>query len=332
MFKKAIISIVLSLPLLASSSVMVSVVKPVKEKIDITIDTIGTVQAKNSTSITAKTNGILKLYVPNDAFVKKGDMIAQVVDIPREKKLQFLKKNLNLLINELDLQKNRVASEEDKYKMGVGSKNSYLSEKIALEQLQQQRDTVENEYETLLLEQKNSKILAPRNGVVTNLQADNSYISYGSAIATLLDQDTFVKLFVDSAYATKLKKGMDVKILSSYKNCDAKIVDVLPRSSNNLIEVIAKPSQKLPLNLQINAKIILQKYVGIAIPKEAIVLVDNHPAVYLIDDKSVAHLFLVEIQKDMIDKVLIKNTLPKNAKIALKNAYMLHDNLEVSVK
>jgi len=29
---------------------------------------------------------------------------------------------------------------------------------------------------------------------------------------------------------------------------------------------------------------------------------------------------------------LIKETLPKNAKVVLKNAYMLHDNLKVSIK
>jgi hypothetical protein len=34
----------------------------------------------------------------------------------------------------------------------------------------------------------------------------------------------------------------------------------------------------------------------------------------------------------MLNKVLIKNTLSKGAEIALKNAYMLHDNLEVFIK
>jgi len=330
MLKKAIVSILLSLPLLASS-VLVSVVKPVKEKIDITVDATGTVQAKNTISITAKTNGVLKLFVSNDSFVKRGDMIAQVVDMPRKNKIQLLKKELNLLKNELQLQKNRVTRLEDKYKMGVGSKNGYLSETIVLKQLKQQQVTIENEYETLLLEETNSKIVAPRSGVLINLQADGSYINYGSSIATLIDDNSLVKLFVDSAYVTKIKNGMDVKIFSSYKNCDAKIVNTLPRSSNNLIEVLVKPSEKLPLNLQINAKIILQKYLGTIIPKEAIVLVDNHPAIYLIDDKNITHLFFIDIQKDMIDKALIKNTLPENAKIALKNAYMLHDNLRVEV-
>ncbi len=40
----------------------------------------------------------------------------------------------------------------------------------------------------------------------------------------------------------------------------------------------------------------------------------------------------VEILKDMVDSVLIKNTLDKENQIAVKNSYMLHDDLEVIVK
>jgi hypothetical protein len=46
----------------------------------------------------------------------------------------------------------------------------------------------------------------------------------------------------------------------------------------------------------------------------------------------VSHLFFVEIIKDRVDTVLIKNTIDPKSKIALKNAYMLHDKLEVDVK
>ena len=95
---------------------------------------------------------------------------------------------------------------------------------------------------------------------------------------------------------------------------------------------MAEAKEQLPLNLQINAQILVKKSNAQLIPKSAIVLIENHPAVYIIDDKNIAHVVFVEILKDMLDKALIKNTLPKNAKIALKNAYMLHDNLAVSIK
>ena len=83
--------------------------------------------------------------------------------------------------------------------MGVGSKNIYLTQKIVLKQLQERYNTIQNEYEILLLEQKNSMIYAPKSGVITNLQADNSYINYGTKIATILGKDNVIKLFVVSS-------------------------------------------------------------------------------------------------------------------------------------
>ncbi len=331
MLKTVIVSIFITIPIFASS-VSVSVIKPIERNLALTIDATGTVISKNKTNITAKTSGLLQMQVSQNSFVDKGEFIAEVSNKPREKKVELLKTSLKLQKMQITLQQEKMKTVQDKYKIGVGSKNSYLSQKILLRQIQEQYLAKQNEYEMLLLEQTNSLIYAPKSGVLTNLQANNSYINYGAKIATLLEKDNLIKIFVDSSYAQDIHKNMDVKILSSYKNCDAKVLDVLAQSSNNLVEVIVQANEELPLNLQINAQIILKKSNGLLIPKSAIVLVENHPAIYIIDDKNIAHIVFVEIVKDMVDKALIKNTLPKNAKIALKNTYMLHDNLRVSVK
>lgn len=315
-----------------ASTVSVSVIKPIQKNIPVTLETTGMVVSKNQTSITAKTSGFLTMQVAQNSFVRKGELIAKVSDKPREKKLELLKKSLALQKNKIALQKDSIQIDKDKYEIGVGSKNNFLAQKIVLRQLQEQYNTTQNDYITLSLEQENSKIYAPASGVLTNIIANNSYINYGTTIAMLLEKDNLIKLFVDSSYAQEIEKNMDVKILSSYKNCDAKVINILPSSTNNLLEVMVQPNEKLPLNLQINAQIILQNLDGLLIPKDAIVLVENHPAVYVIDDDNTAHVVFVEILKDMIDKALIKNTMAKSAKIALKNAYMLHDNLKVSVK
>jgi len=332
MLKTVTISLFISIVVFASSAVFITVVKPTKKSIAITIDATGRVIAKNRTHITAKTNGLLEMQVAQNSFVNKGELIAKLSDKPRKKKLKFFTKSLELQKMQIALQQEKIKTAKDKYKMGVGSKNSYLSQKIVLKQLQEQYNTKQNEYETLLLEQTNSLIYAPKSGLLTNFVANNSYINYGAKIATLLEKNTLVKLFVDSSYAQDIHKNMAVKILSSYKNCDAKVLNVLPQTSHNLIEVMVQPKEELPLNLQLNAQITVKKSDGLLIPKSAIVLVENHPAVYIIDDKNIAHIVFIEIQKDMVDKALIKNTLAKGARIALKNAYMLHDNLRVSIK
>ncbi|WP_169302259.1 efflux RND transporter periplasmic adaptor subunit [Sulfurimonas autotrophica] len=297
-----------------------------------TIEVNGKVISKSRYALTAKISGILHWKISQNSTVAKGDIIALVTNKTRDKKLQYLHNKLSLQTNELNFFKTKLQTSLEKYKMGVASKNSYLSDKIAYEHLKEIYHSTLNEYNLLLLEQKNALIKAPHNGVLTNFVSNNSYINYGTTIAMLLDENNYVKLFVDSSYAVKIKKEMQVQLQSSYKNCFATIVNILPKTSNNLMELIAKPAEKLPLNLQLTAKIILKNLNGILIAKEAIVLVDNRPAVYLIDKNNIAHLAFIEIQKDMLQNALIKNTLPKDARVALKNAYMLHDNLRVSVK
>ena len=330
MLKQIIFSVIISLPIYASN-VLVTTVKPHEKHISSTITAEALVISKRKVTITAQTSGIVHLKAFENSDISKGDIIATISNPAREQKLHYLSNKLELQNEEIASYKKKLQTSKEKYEMGIGSKNSYLSEKIAYAQLKEIYDTTLNEYHTLLLEQKNATIQALQNGVLTNVIANNSYISYGTNIATLFDNNNLIKLFVDSSYATKMKQGMQVELQSSYKNSSAIIMNILPNSLNNLIEVIAQPNEKLPLGLHLTAYIEIKQLRVVLIPKEAIVLADNHPAIYLIDDKNITHLFFIDIQKDMIDKALIKNTLPENAKIALKNAYMLHDNLRVEV-
>jgi len=217
------------------------------------------------------------------------------------------------------------------YTMGVGSKNNYLNEKILLEQLKENYQTIENEYTTLLLEEQNSNIYAPQDGYIMNLLSKNAYVNYQTQLATILTKKTSVKIFLDLSYAKSIAKGMQIELNSSYTHTKGVVSDILNKSSNNLLEVIVKPNEQMPLNLHVNAKVILKKVTGLQLPKSSIVLVNNHPAIYIIKN-NIAHLLFVEIQKDMIQNVLIKNDLAKDALIAYRNAYLLHDGLKVMIK
>lgn len=314
-----------------ASSVEVSVINPIANKENLTLTADGVVVSKNKTIITAQSTGILKLFTYNNMPVKKGDKIASIVDIRRTKRLALLQKNLLLKKHQIASQELKLHDAKEMYRLGVGSQNSYLKEELALNQLQELYENSKTEYETLALEEKNALIFADEDGSIIDLLPQNSYVTYGMTLATLVTKDTMIKLFVDANYAMQLKKNMKVKIHSDSKNFDATISHVLFQSSNNLVEVMVTSKTKLSLHSNVSATLSLKSLVGLIIPKESIVLVDNHPAIYTIQN-GIAHLVFVDILKDMIDRVLIKNTIPKESKIALKNAYMLHDNLKVDVK
>jgi len=246
-------------------------------------------------------------------------------------RLEFLQDKLALQKNQIKSQSIKLHDAKDMLKMGVGSKNSYLSEKVYLEQLKGGYQTLKNEYTTLQLEEQNSNVYAPQDCYITNLLSKNSYLDYQTQLATLLTEQTSVQVFLNLSYAKHITKGVQVELSSAYTHTKGVISDISNKSSNNLLEIIVKPNEQMPLNLQINASIILKNVSGIQLPKDSIVLVNNHPAVYVIKD-NVAHLVFIEIQKDMIQSVLIKTPLATDARIALKNAYLLHDGLEVTIK
>ena len=321
----------LSLVAFASSTATVSVVKPVLNSQPMTLEADGIVVAKNRTVLTAQASGIFHPFVYNNQSVKKGDTIGKIVDTRRVSRLKFLQDKLALQETQINSQSIKLHDAKDMLKMGVGSKNSYLSEKVYLEQLKENYQTIENEYSTLHLEEQNSNVYAPEDGYITKLLAKNSYLNYQTQLATLLTKQTSVKIFLDLSYAKHITKGMQVELHSGYTDTKGVISDILNKSSNNLLEVIVKPDEEMPLNLQVNAKIVVKKVTGLELPKACIVLVDNHPAIYVIKN-SVAHLTFITIQKDMIKSVLIKDTLAKDALIAYKNAYLLHDGLEVTIK
>lgn len=314
-----------------ASSVEVSVINPLYNKENLTLAVDGVVVSKKTTIITAQSSGILKLFTYDNARVSKGDKIASIVDKRRTKRLALLQKNLLLEKKQIALQNLKLHDVKEMYKLGVGSHNSYLSEELLLNQIQELYENSKTEYETLVLEEKNALILANEDSSITDLLPENSYVTYGMTLATLVTKDTMIKLFVDANHAMQLKKDMKVKINSDSKNFDGVISHILFQSSNNLVEVMVTSKTKLPLHSNVNAVIFLKSLAGLTIPKESIVLVDNHPAIYIIKN-SIAHLVFVDIIEDKIDNVLIKNTIPKESKIVLKNAYMLHDNLKVDVK
>lgn len=327
---KLLIQIFCFSSLLFASSVEVSVITPELNSDTIKIEADGVVLSKNI-ALTAQTNGVVHFYVNDNVNINKGELIAKVIDKRRDKKLNSLKERLVLLDNEVKIENARVQAAQDKYKMGIASKNDYFNEKIILEQFKESQKSTLSDYEMLELEEQKSVIKAQDKGFITKLSTENKFVNYGDSLGVLTPQDAQVKLFVDAKYAESINKGMQVNIESSYGKTTGVVRDILAQTSSNLLEIMVAPNSLLPLNLQLKAEIIIQNFKALKIPKSAVVLVNNQPAVYVIQN-GVAHLKFIEIQKDMIDFTLIKNTFSKGTKIALKNAYMLHDNLKVVVK
>ena len=310
--------------------VKVSVVKPKAADVPIETHVRGVVEAAMEYSVNAQAEGILHNRVMNGTRVEKGAIIATLENPRLNNALRLAKSRIRLFRGEIDIEKNRLKSIEEMLHLGIVSNNDYLMQQNLLKDKMLMLKQAESEMENLIIQKHKAVLKAPVPGFVSNLAAEGNYIGFGGMICRIQSHKVRITLFVTQSVARTLHRGEAVHLAMGAKTVRAVVRQILPITSDNLVHIIADPKESLPLGLNLEAAIVTEKQSGWILPKAAIVLVQNRPAVFIIDN-SVAHLHFVTVQKDMIDKVLVSDHLRSSDAVALKNAYMLHDRTVVEV-
>ncbi len=308
----------------------VSVVFPKNATIPMSQTVTGITEPRQKITINTLSEGILHVKSFNGELVQKGDVVATISNAQQKSTMTILKSNIKLLRQQLLAQKSKLQSAKEMMKLGILSKNQLLDQQNLLEGTRISLNQAKIELNRLELQNSASAVKAPVAGYVDSLLPDGSYVAYGQTLCKIIDAHVQIRLFVSPLFAKELHIGQKVNIKEQGISAQAKIIAILPQSSDNLLDVIALPSQPLPVGLHIEAQIQTAQTKGWIIPKDAIVLVQNRPALFLIK-KGKAALHFVTVEKDMIDKVLITDHLKAEDQIALKNAYMLHDGAIVEL-
>jgi RND family efflux transporter MFP subunit len=315
---------------LSSHHVKVTVVKPKKAKLPIEVKVRGIVESEMAHSVNTQAEGILHNRVTNAQYVKKGDVIALLENPQLKKRIDRLKEQIRLIKDSIDIEDKKLKSAEEMLNLGIISKNDYLSQQNRLNSKKIELTKAQSELENLTMQDRQQIIKAPISGFITELKADGSYVGYGGYVCKIQSQNMQVRLFVPYLFAKKLYRGEIVSLHLDNQTIKAKITEILPKTTNNLVNVIAKPSQPLPANLNIEADIITKKIEGWIIPKESIILIENRPAIFIIKN-GIAKRHFITVQKDMVSGVLVSDRLSPSDQIVLKNSYMLDDGMAVEI-
>lgn len=310
------------------SHVQVSVVSPVQKAMNVNVEVQGVVEESDRHTINSPYDGVLHLKTSNMKKVKKGQTIAVIENLELKNRFDLSQSELALYENQLTLELQKEQNAVQMLQMGLISKNDYLSEHSLLSEKKIALLNAKNRLKNLNDQLKKGVVMSPIEGYVTEMLANGSNLSYGSKICTIVGGKVYVKLFVPSFYVVSLHVGQEVFIEG--KETKGVISEILPKATDNLVEVVASISVALQSGLHLQAKIVTKSINGWIVPKECIVLVQNRPALYLIKGNT-AHLHFVDIQKDMVDKVLLIDDLHKEDTIAYENAYMLDDDMQVEV-
>ena len=310
--------------------VTVTTVAPKRSTMPLTVMVPATVVSGEAISVAVRSEGEFVPKVSLYQFVHRGGVIGGLKNPMRTLQIQGLQAQLKLIDRQIAQAKQQQKHHKEMLRLGIMSEDAFLMASDALRQKELERTKIFNALSQQILLQKGEVIRAPEEGYITSLAPSGSYLTYGMQAASMNPTRIIVRLSVPFFYAMRLKPGQPIRLESSFANISAAITAVLPNSRSNLIDVIAKPEKNLPVGTELQAKLMIRNVEGWIIPKDAIVLVQNRPALFLIK-KSKAILHFITVQKDMIDKVLVTGHLKTDDQIALKNAYMLHDGATVEV-
>jgi len=310
--------------------VKVSIVSPKIANMPISQTVTGITEPHQKITINTLSEGILHVKSFNGQLVKKNDIIATVSNSQRKNTMIMLKSNITLLQTQILAKKSKLKSAKEMMKLGILSENQLLDQQNILEEIKIALNQAHIELDKLELQDSSSLVKAPVEGYVDSLLPDGSYVTYGQTLCKIVDAHVQIRLFVSPLFAKELHIGQKVNIKEQGISAHAKIIAILPQSSDNLLDVIALPSQTLPVGLHLEAQIETAQTKGWIIPKDSIVLVQNRPAIFLIKENK-ALLHFITVEKDMVNKVLVTDHLQAEDQIALKNAYMLHDGAIIEV-
>jgi len=290
----------------------------------------GRVEPAITVAVNARSEGIFHAAVALSQAVSRGEKIGELRDPARTLQIDTLRSRIRLLESQVAIERKKTKQNKEMLALGILSENALLAQESARNDRELLLLQARSDLARLQLLQKEQVITAPADGFIETLAADGSYIVYGTQAATLTTKEMIVRLFVEPHNAQTLHPGQSATLQLPGREVPATLTAILPQSSGNLVDVIAKPSAPLPAGLTLSARIDTDRLEGWILPKSAVVLEQNRPAVFRVEGNT-ARLLFITVRKDMLNEVLVSDPLSSGDAIVSDVAYLLRDGMAIEV-
>jgi RND family efflux transporter MFP subunit len=313
--------------------VEVKVVRPTGVADTLVFDAQGKVAAKKRFAVTALSEGkIGKVFVFAGEEVKKGQEIALLENRELDSELSLQGDKLRMSRETVQVLEKKVKTSGEMRDLGVVSENDFTTLKEELNSRNAELRDIEIAYERLKGREKNYRIVAGTGGFVTDLLPEESFVTYGQAVAEIIStSDEQVEAFVPFDRAGSPSRGDMATISCNGMTVPGKVAGTFPSAESNLIRVIVVPEKPVPMNLDVTVTFRVSLVNGLMIPKSAVVMDEGRQVVYLVTN-NIARKKVITVIKDYIDRVVIADDLGPDAVLVTENPYLLSDQMNVVVK
>lgn len=313
--------------------VEVKVARPVGVADTLVFDAQGKVTAKKSFSVAALSEGkIKKVFVSVGEEVQKGQGIALLENSELDRELTFQGDKLQLSRETVENLEKKVKTSEELLALGILSEHDLLSLKQELNARKTEAHDQEIISERLKIRKEHYRIVTDTAGYISDILPEESFVTYGQTVAGIISlEDEQIEAFVPFDSISQPSRGDGVRISANGLTISGKVSHSFPSANSNLIRVIVIPGKPVPMNLDVKVTFRVRTVNGLLIPKSAVVMNEGKPVIFLVKGDR-AYMKSIMVAKDYLDKVVITDDLGPDAVLVTENAYLLSDEMNVTVK
>lgn len=303
-------------PRKSTKVVEVETISPATIQKSITL--IGTIHPKHSTILVAKDAGLLDILLPSGKTIKKGDLIAKIINPDIEKNYQ-LSKDAEEIAN---TQYNRFLNLQKKGFVSVRE----------LEEKKQGWIETQKDLAKTKIELKNMRFYSPFDGVIGAFKIrEGTQINKGDAVVTVYDPLTItIDLDIPCSHLKNIKVNQPVRVFNQIYHL------------SHVQKMMDDETHMCPADVDINCEscvigdsvtvqlMIKEKHQVLVVPTQALFLKNGKLSVYKVINN---HIEFVAVKQGIRDKekVEIISGLNSGDQIIIKNPERLYPGLEVAI-
>jgi membrane fusion protein (multidrug efflux system) len=309
----------------ASQPPLVTVSRVKKDRVYDTVEALGTAQANESVTISAKvTDTVRHVNFSDGDYVEAGAVLAELTNQEEEASLAEARANLEDAENELRRQ-------EDINAKGLGSKSTLdtARSRVAAQQAR---------YNAVVARLKDRLILAPFGGLLGFRQVSpGTMVSPSTAITTIDDISTIKLDFtVPESFLSSMVPGARVVAQSvSYPNRDfegvvktvGSRIDPITRAATVRAH-LPNADRSLRPGMLLTVQVLTTQHLALVVPESAVFQVQNRAYVYRVDD-FVAHQQQVEIGGRHFGTAEVLSGLQEGDVIVVEGIVKLREGIKV---
>ncbi len=283
-----------------------------------TIKLIGTVRPKHTTVLAAKGSGLLDIFLSSGQTVKKGDLIAKIINPDIEKSYQLSKATA------------KIASTQYKRLQSL-QKTGFVSTR-EVEEKKQSWIEAQKELAKTKIELKNMRFYAPFDGIIGAFKIkEGAQVNEASAVVTVYDPSNLtVEVDIPCTNMPQIKANQSVYVFNK------------PYRLNHLQKMIDDETHMCPADVDIHCKqcliganitvdlVVKEKQETLVIPTQALFLKNGKPCIYKVNNN---HIELVGVKTGIQqkNKVEITSGLKPGDQVIIKSPERLYPGLEVAI-